>query len=103
MALKNLTCLVLRGSAVRLVGKAGNPRLVSGSAAKPETPEILISMRCPSHGGTQEFQPAWRLGHADYSRMDTVAVSGTGRSHRCAAVLSRRRIRRSSGVATALA
>ncbi|MHB1423202.1 MAG: hypothetical protein ACYC3I_08415 [Gemmataceae bacterium] len=98
----NLKILVLRGSAVLLVGKAGNPRLGSGSAANPETPEIGISMRHPSRGGKQEFQPVWRLGHADYCRMDSRTAYGAGRSHRCADVLSRGRMRRTSGTATAL-
>jgi len=102
MALKNLTSLVLRGSAVLVVGKAGNPRLVSGTAAKPETPEICISMRRPSQHGMQEFLPAWRLGHADYCRVDSWAVSGAGRSLRSTGVLSRSRLRRSSGITTPL-
>ncbi|HTU91166.1 MAG TPA: hypothetical protein VMF69_13895 [Gemmataceae bacterium] len=103
MAVKNLKCLVLRGSAVLLAGKAGNPRRGLGSSANPETPEVCISMRRPSHGGTQEFQPAGRPGHADYCRMDTWVVSGAGRSLRCAGVLSRRRLRWTSGIATPLA
>ena len=103
MAVMNLKSLVLRGSAVLLVGKAGNPRLGSVVTAKPETPEICISMRRPSQHGKQEFLPAWRLGHADYCRVDTGAVSGAGRSLRCAGVLSRSRLRRTSGIATPLA
>lgn len=88
MAVMNLKCLVLRGSAVLLVGKAGNPRLGSGSTAHPETPEIDISMRCPMRDGKQEYQPAWRLGHADHCRVDSWAVSGAGRSLRRAGILS---------------
>ncbi len=38
MAVKNLKSLVLRGSAVLLVGKAGNLRRGLGSTATPETP-----------------------------------------------------------------
>jgi hypothetical protein len=93
MAVKNLESLVLRGSAVLLVGKAGNPRLGTGSTAKPETPEVCISMRHPSRNATQEFQPAKRPGHADYYRVDSLAVLGAGRSLRCAGVLSRRGLR----------
>lgn len=89
MAVKNLKSLVLRGSAVLLVGKAGNPRRGSGATTIPETPEICISMRRPSLDGMQEFQPAGRLGHADYCRVDSWAVSGAGRSLRCTGVLSR--------------
>jgi hypothetical protein len=102
MAVKNLKRLVLRGSAVQLVGKAGNPRLGSGRTANSETPEIGISMPRPSQGGMQAFLPAWRLGHADYCRMDSWAVSGAGRSLRCAGVLSRSRLRRTTGIATPL-
>jgi len=87
MAVMNLKCLVLRGSAVQLVGKAGNLRRGSGSTATPETPEICISMRHPSHNAMQEFPPAARLGHADYCRVDAVAAYGAGRSLRCAGVL----------------
>ena len=87
MAVMNLKNLVLRGSAVLVVGKAGNPRRGLGSTASPETPEICISMRLPSQHGKQEFPPAWRLGHADYCRVDADAAYGTGRSHRCAGVL----------------
>ena len=103
MAVKNLQSLVLRGAAVRMVGKASNPRLGSVVTARAETPEICISMRLPSQHGKQEFLPAWRSGHADYSRVDTWAVSGAGRSLRCAGVLSRSRMRRTSGIATPLA
>jgi hypothetical protein len=88
MAVKNLKNLVLRGSAVLLVGKAGNPRRGLGSTAIPETPEICISMRLPSHSDRQEFQPpAARLGHADYCRVASMAAYGAGRSLRCAGVL----------------
>ena len=87
MAVKNLKSLVLRGSAVLLVGKAGNLRRGSGSTATPETPEVCISMRHPSHNAMQEFQPALRLGHADYCRVDAKAAYGAGRSLRCAGVL----------------
>jgi hypothetical protein len=103
MAVKNLKSLVLRGSAVLLVGKAGNPRLGSVVTAKAETPEICISMRRPSQHGKQEFLPAWRPGHADYCRVDSWAVSGAGRSLRWAGVLSRSRMRRTGGIATPLA
>ena len=102
MAVKNLKSLVLRGSAVLLVGKAGNPRLGSGSTAKPETPEIGISMRHPSHRYGQEFQPAMRPGHADYCRVDSLAVYGAGRLPSCASVLSPRGMRRTSGRITTL-
>jgi hypothetical protein len=102
MAVKNLKCLVLRGSAVLLVGKAGNPRLGSVVTAKAETPEICISMRRPSPDGMQEFQPAGRLGHADYCRMDSGAVSGAGRSLRSTGVLSSSRLRWTNGIATPL-
>jgi hypothetical protein len=87
MAVKNLKRLVLRGSAVLMVGKAGNPRRGLGSTASPETPEICISMRHPSHNAMQEFPPASRLGHADYCRVDAKTAYGAGRSHRCAGVL----------------
>jgi hypothetical protein len=103
MAVKNLKCLVLRGSAVLMVGKAGNARRGSGVTANSLTPEIGISMRRPTQQGKQEFLPAWRHGHADYCRMDSWAVLGAGRSLRCAGVLSRSRLRRTSGIATPLA
>ncbi len=103
MALKNLKSLVLRGSAVRLAGSVTNPRLGSVVTAKPETPEICISMRRPSQHGEQEFLPAWRPGHADYCRVDSWAVSGAGRSLCVRGVLSRSRMRRISGIATPLA
>jgi hypothetical protein len=103
MAVTNLKCLVLRGSAVQLVGKAGNPRLGSAVTARTETPEICIFMRRPSQQGKQEFLPAWRLGHADYCRVDSGALSGAGRSLRCAGVLSRSRMRRTNAITTALA
>jgi hypothetical protein len=99
MAVKKLNSLVLRGSAVRLAGKLTNPRLGSVVTARPETPEICISMRRPSQHGKQEFLPAWRLGHADYPRVDSWAVSGAGRSLRVRGVLSRSRMRRTSGIA----
>jgi hypothetical protein len=103
MAVKNLKNLVLRGSAVLLVGKAGNPRRGSGSTANPETPEICISMRLPSHNAMQEFQPpALRLGHADYCRVDSVAAYGAGRSLRCAGILSRSRMRWASSTVARL-
>jgi hypothetical protein len=94
MAVKNLNCLVLRGSAVLRVGKAGNPRLGSDITAKPAALEIGISMPRPLQDGMQEFLPAWRPGHANYCRIGSWAVSGTGRSLRCVGVLSRSRIRR---------
>jgi len=103
MAVMNPKRLVLRGSAVLMVGKAGNARRGSGVTANSLTPEIGISMPLPSQQGKQEFLPAWRLGHADYCRMDSWAVSGAGRSLRCAGVTSRSRMRRTSGIATALA
>lgn len=103
MAVNNLKCLVQRGSAVLVVGKAGNPRLGSGLAAYSEAPEIGISMRHPSHRGKQAFQPAWRPGHTDSGRVDPWAASGAGRSRRCASVLSRRRMCRTSGIAMTLA
>ncbi len=100
MAVKNLQSLVLRGSAVLLVGKAGNPRLGAGSTTKPETPEICISMRRPSLRA-QEFQPATRPGHADYCRVDAWAVSGAGRSLRWTGILTRSRLGRSRDIASA--
>ncbi len=104
MAVKNLKNLVLRGSAVRLVGKAGNPRRGSGFTAHPETPEIGISMRLPSHNAMQESQPpAMRLGHADYCRVDFRAAYGAGRSLRCASSLSRSRMRWASSTVSRLA
>jgi hypothetical protein len=103
MAVKNLNSLVLRGSAVLVVGKAGNPRLGTGSMAEPETPEICISLRHPSHFAMQAYQPAGRPGHADSSRVDSWAVLGTGRSLRCAGVLSRSCAHRTSGETTRLA
>jgi hypothetical protein len=89
MAVKNLNSLVLVGFTVLRGGKAGNPRLGAGSTASSETPEIRTSMRRPSRNVEQEFQPAPRPGHADYPRVDAVAVPGAGRSLRCAGVLSR--------------
>jgi hypothetical protein len=88
MAVKNLESLVLRGSAVLLVGKAGNPRLGTDSAAKRETPEVCISLRHPSHRWGQAFQPASRPGHADYCRVDSLAAYGAGRLLSSAGVLS---------------
>ncbi len=88
MAVKNLKCLVLHGSAVLLVGKAGNPRRGLGTTAKPETPKIGISMPRLSQQGIPEFLPVWRPKHADDCRMDSGAVSGAGRSLRCAGVLN---------------
>lgn len=89
MAVKNLNSLVLRGSAVLVVGKAGNPRLGTGSMAESETPVVCISLRHPSHSVLREFQPAGRPGHADYCRVDALAAFGAGRSLRCASVLRR--------------
>lgn len=89
MAVKNLQSLVLVGFTVLRGGKAGNPRLGASSTAYRETPEIRTSMRHPSRSVEQEFQPAPRPGHADYPRVDARAVSGAGRSLRCAGVLSR--------------
>ena len=89
MAVIKQVSLVLRGSAVAVcVGKAGNPRLGTRYTANRETPEIRISMRHPSLGGTQEFPPALRPDLADDLRMDSWAVFGAGRSHRLAGVLS---------------
>jgi hypothetical protein len=103
MAVKNLKNLVLRGSAVLLVGKAGNLRRGSGSTVNPETPEVSISMRLPSHNLMQEFQPpALRLGHADYCRVDSWAAYGAGRSLRCAGILSRSRMRWASSTVARL-
>ena len=80
--------LVLRGSVAVCVGKAGNARRGTRYAANRETPEIRISMRHPSLGGTQEFPPAMRPDLADDLRMDSWTVLGAGRSHRLAGVLS---------------
>jgi hypothetical protein len=102
MAVMNLKSLVLRGSAVLSVGKAGNMRRGSGSTAYTETPEIGISMRLPSHSGKQEFSPAWRHADADYCRIDARAAFGAGRSLRCASVLSRSRLRWTSSTLTRL-
>lgn len=99
---KNLNSLVLWANAVLLVGKAGNPRLGTGSMVEPETPEIGISMRHPSHRFEQDYQPARRPGHADFSRVDSLAVSGAGRLPSCAGVLSSRRLRSTSGRSTTL-
>lgn len=89
MALIKQVSLVLRGSAVAVcVGKAGNLRRGTSYTANRETPEIRISMRHPSLGGTQEFPPAQRPDLADDLRMDSLAVFGAGRSHRLAGVLS---------------
>jgi hypothetical protein len=90
MAVTNLESLVLNGSAVLSVGKAGNPRLGTSDTAK--TPEIRISMRHPSRSCGQEFQPAPRPNHVDYLRVDALAVYGAGRSLCCAGVLSRRSV-----------
>jgi hypothetical protein len=89
MAVKNLNSLVLISSPVLCGGKAGNPRLGASLTAYIETPEIRTSMPCPSCNAEQEFQPASRPGHADYCRVDAWAVSGAGRSLRCAGVLRR--------------
>jgi hypothetical protein len=89
MAVIKLESLVLRGSAVLLGGTAGNPRLGTSGASNPETPEVRISMRRPSLGCGQEFQPAMRLRHADYLRVDALAAYGAGRSHSRSGVLRR--------------
>jgi hypothetical protein len=102
MAVKNLNSLVLVGSTVLWGGKAGNPRLGASSSAYGETPEIRTSMRHPSRNVGQEFQPAPRPGHADYFRVDTVAVAGAGRSLCCAGVLGRSCLFWSTGSAAAL-
>ena len=100
MAVKNLESLVLRGSAVLLAGKSGNPRLGSGFTAQPETPAIAISMRRPSHLGMQGSEPAERPDHADYCRVDAPVALGAGRSLRCAGVLSRSCSHRTGGTDT---
>ncbi|MGH7169222.1 MAG: hypothetical protein ACRELF_10920 [Gemmataceae bacterium] len=89
MAVKYLESLVLVGSTVLRGGKAGNPRMGTSYSANGKTPEIRTSMRHPSRSAEQEFQPAPRPGHADYLRVDALAVLGAGRSLRCAGVLSR--------------
>lgn len=99
---KNLNSLVLWANAVLLVGKASNPRLGTGSMVEPETPEIGISMRHPSHRFEQDYQPAMRPGHADHSRVDSLAVSGAGRLPSCAGVLSSRGLRSTSDRSTTL-
>ncbi len=96
MAVLNRKSLVLQGSAVLWVGKAGNPRLGTGSAASPETPEVRISMRHPSLGWGQEYQPARRLRPADAFRMDFVAAYGAGRSRRTTGIRSRSRLPRTT-------
>ena len=90
MAVINLESLVLCGSTVLRGGKGENPRRGTSYTANPETPEIRISMRHPSRECEQEFQPARRLDSADKLSVDSLAVSGAGRSHRRAGVLSRR-------------
>jgi hypothetical protein len=88
MAVKHLKSLVLHGSAVLLIGKAGNPHRVPGTTALPEAPEIDISMRRPSQGCKQEFLPAWQPKHGDPYRMGSWAILGAGRSLRCTGVLN---------------
>ena len=97
MAVMNLESLVLCGSAVLRGGKAGNLRRGTSYAANPETPEIRISMRHPSPGCGQEFQPAMRLSHADDLRSDYLAAFGAGRSRSRAGVLSPSCLRRTTG------
>ena len=87
MAVMKLESLVLFGSAVLRGGKAGNLRRGTSYAANGKTPEIRISLRHPSLGTGQEFQPAMRPNHADDLRMDALAASGAGRSLRQAGVL----------------
>lgn len=101
MAVIKLESLVLGGFTVLSDGTAGNPRLGTSCAATPKTPEDRISMRRPSRDGEQEFQPAMRLGHADYLRVDALAASGAGRSHCRSGVLRRSRLRPTTG-ATAM-
>jgi hypothetical protein len=80
MSVINLESLVLHGSTVVCGGKTGNLRRGTDYATNAESPEIRISMRHPSLGCRQEFQPVMRLRHADSLRVDDVAASGTGRS-----------------------
>lgn len=102
MAVKNLESLVLGGSTVLPNGKADNLRRGTSSTAKPETPEIRISMRHPSLGCEQEFQPAMRLSHADALRSDYRAAFGAGRSRSRAGVLSPSCLRQANGRGTTL-
>jgi hypothetical protein len=102
MAVKNLESLVLCGSAFLRGGKAGNLRRGTSYTANPETPEIRISMRHPSLGCEQEFQPAMRLCHADTLRSDYMAAYGAGRSRSRAGVLSPNCLRRTTGRRTTL-
>jgi hypothetical protein len=90
MADIKLESLVLRGSAAVCVGEAGNLRRGTSYAANGKTPEIRISLRHPSLGTGQAFQPAMRPNHADDLRVDALAASGAGRSLRQAGVLSSR-------------
>jgi hypothetical protein len=90
MVVFKLESLVLCGSTILLDGKGGNPRLGTGKTACSETSEIRISMRHPSLGYGREFQPAMRLRHADYPRVDAWAAFGAGRSLSRAGVLSSR-------------
>lgn len=102
MAIIKLESLVLRGSTVLMGGTAGNPRLGTSSAANAETPEVRISMRCPSLDWGQEFQPARRLRHVDYLRVDALAAQGAGRSLSRSGVLRRSGLRPTTGAATTL-
>jgi len=103
MAVIKLENLVLRGSTVLLGGTAGNPRLGTSGAANPRTPEIRSSMRHPSLDWEQEFQPASRLRHADYRRVDALAAQGTGRSLSRVGVLRRSCLRPTTDIAALLA
>ena len=100
MAVIKLESLVLSGSTVLMGGTAGNPRLGTSGAANPKTPEIHISMRRPSLGCGQEFQPARRLRHADYPRVDALAAYGAGRSHSRSGVLRRSCLRPTTDAAS---
>jgi hypothetical protein len=102
MAVIKLENLVLRGSTVLMGGTAGNPRLGTSGAVNPETPEVRISMRRPSLDWEQEFQPAQRLRHADYLRVDALAAYGAGRSLSRSGVLRRSCLRPTTGTAATL-
>jgi len=89
MAVTNLKCLVLHGSAALVVGKTGNPCLGSGVLAYSQALAISISMPRPLQGRMQGLFPAWRLGHAEDRRADSRALSGAGRSLCCIGALRR--------------
>jgi hypothetical protein len=91
--------LVLRGVSVLVDGKCVELRRGTRVAVNPLTPEVPISMRHPSLGYRQAFEPlAGRLDHAAKDRVDD-AVSGAGRSLCRAGVLSRRSPARNAGQA----